>query len=87
MNARPSLSVMFFSGSVPADRTDRYRLVHDAAAAADRLGYEAIWLPERHFDIFGGCSRIRPFWPPHLLAQRSGVTCAPGASLRRCMIR
>ncbi|WP_237720564.1 MULTISPECIES: MupA/Atu3671 family FMN-dependent luciferase-like monooxygenase [Rhodococcus] len=76
MNARPSLSVMFFSGSVPADRTDRYRLVHDAAAVADRLGYEAIWLPERHFDVFGG-----------LFPNPSVLAAALAGTTKRCHLR
>lgn len=67
---------MFFSGSVPADRTDRYRLVHDAAAAADRLGYEAIWLPERHFDIFGG-----------LFPNPSVLAAALAGTTKRCHLR
>jgi natural product biosynthesis luciferase-like monooxygenase protein len=50
----PSLSVMFFASSATAEAHDRYRLVRDVAVAADRLGYEAVWLPERHFDTFGG---------------------------------
>ncbi|RZL74385.1 MAG: LLM class flavin-dependent oxidoreductase [Rhodococcus sp. (in: high G+C Gram-positive bacteria)] len=76
VNARPSLSVMFFAGSVPADRTDRYRLVHDAAAAADRLGYEAIWLPERHFDAFGG-----------LFPNPSVLAAALAGTTTRCHLR
>lgn len=67
---------MFFSGSVPADRTDRYRLVHDAAAVADRLGYEAIWLPERHFDVFGG-----------LFPNPSVLAAALAGTTKRCHLR
>ncbi|MGV9254229.1 hybrid non-ribosomal peptide synthetase/type I polyketide synthase [Streptomyces sp. NPDC003697] len=47
-----STSVYFFSsasGDVGAD----YDLILDSAREADRLGYEAIWTPERHFHEFG----------------------------------
>jgi natural product biosynthesis luciferase-like monooxygenase protein/FkbM family methyltransferase len=32
----------------------RYRLLLEAAKRADRLGFSAIWTPERHFHAFGG---------------------------------
>ena len=50
----PLLSLQFFSGDVEAESTDRYRLVLDAARAADRVGLHALWFPERHFNRFGG---------------------------------
>ncbi|BBL71298.1 hypothetical protein MoryE10_19040 [Methylogaea oryzae] len=46
---------MFFAASAeqpPA--AGLYDLVKRAAAAADRLGFTALWLPERHFHRFGG---------------------------------
>jgi natural product biosynthesis luciferase-like monooxygenase protein/FkbM family methyltransferase len=33
---------------------DRYRLLLDGARIADRLGFAAVWTPERHFHAFGG---------------------------------
>ncbi|GHF53276.1 siderophore biosynthesis protein [Kitasatospora xanthocidica] len=72
----PALGVMFF-GATEADRSeDRYALVRGAAAAADRLGYTAVWTPERHFDAFGGL-----FPSPAVL----GAALAAGTS--RCQIR
>jgi natural product biosynthesis luciferase-like monooxygenase protein len=48
-------SLSFFSND---DRgkpgTDNYRLLLDATQFADRNGFEAVWLPERHFHAFGG---------------------------------
>jgi phthiocerol/phenolphthiocerol synthesis type-I polyketide synthase D len=38
-----------FDGSDP----DRYRLLFDSARYGDRLGYQRLWLPERHFMQFG----------------------------------
>ncbi|MFD8787278.1 MupA/Atu3671 family FMN-dependent luciferase-like monooxygenase [Kitasatospora sp. NPDC059599] len=72
----PALGVMFF-GATETDRSqDRYALVRAAAAAADRLGYTAVWTPERHFDAFGGL-----FPSPAVL----GAALAAGTS--RCQIR
>lgn len=43
-------SLIFFSG----DERNKYRLVLEAARFADANGFEAIWIPERHFHRFGG---------------------------------
>ena len=67
---------MFFAGSVPERSVDRYALVRDAASAADNLGYEAIWLPERHFDAFGG-----------LFPNPSVVAAALAGITERCHLR
>ncbi|MFW6012242.1 MAG: LLM class flavin-dependent oxidoreductase [bacterium] len=53
----PSFSLFFFSAD--ADETAqenafRYRLLIEAARFADRHGFEAVWIPERHFHQFGG---------------------------------
>jgi len=48
-----SLSLFFFAGD--AEVTDEpYALVLECGRLADRLGFEAIWTPERHFHRFGG---------------------------------
>ncbi|WP_412066330.1 MupA/Atu3671 family FMN-dependent luciferase-like monooxygenase [Rhizobium sp. SYY.PMSO] len=48
-------SLSFFSND---DRgkpgADNYKLLLDATRYADRNGFEAVWLPERHFHAFGG---------------------------------
>ncbi len=49
----PRLSVLFFASHHEAD-AQRYRLFHEAARICDSSGFEAIWLPERHFNEFGG---------------------------------
>jgi natural product biosynthesis luciferase-like monooxygenase protein len=51
---RPSLSVFFFSLADTGSGTGRYDLVLRTAALAEDLGFEAVWLPERHFHPFGG---------------------------------
>jgi len=47
-----STSVYFFS-SASGDFGADYDLILASAREADRLGYEAIWTPERHFHEFG----------------------------------
>jgi natural product biosynthesis luciferase-like monooxygenase protein len=50
----PELSILFFASEDQANRQNRYRFVQDAALLADRKGFSAIWVPERHFHPFGG---------------------------------
>jgi natural product biosynthesis luciferase-like monooxygenase protein len=47
-------SIMFFSSAELAAPTNSYRVLFEAARAADEGGLAAIWTPERHFDPFGG---------------------------------
>ncbi len=50
----PDFSLYFF-GDYPPDRDgDKYAAILAAARFADRSGMHAVWLPERHFDSFGG---------------------------------
>lgn len=54
--ALPTLSVFFFSqaDTGPDTAGGRYDGVLSIAGLADELGYEAVWIPERHFHPFGG---------------------------------
>ncbi|WP_419897675.1 MupA/Atu3671 family FMN-dependent luciferase-like monooxygenase [Roseomonas sp. USHLN139] len=57
-------SLMFFSAEAgAAPRPGLYATLQQAARQADRLGFTALWLPERHFDRFGG-----PYPDPAVLA-------------------
>ena len=47
-------SLFFFSGKWPEVQGDHYRLFRDSVQFADRHGFEAVWTPERHFNVFGG---------------------------------
>jgi phthiocerol/phenolphthiocerol synthesis type-I polyketide synthase D len=47
------LSLMFFSCSLAHEDEERYELLLKAARFADQHGFEAIWLPERHFGEIG----------------------------------
>lgn len=48
------LGLFFFSCDEHDYRGDLYRLVREAADFADRHGFTALWLPERHFHAVGG---------------------------------
>lgn len=48
-----TMSMMFFGDTEQDAQGDKYRLLLDAARFADRNGFEAVWLPERHFTKFG----------------------------------
>ena len=47
-------SLFFFSGDMDANPENRYQLVMDGAKFADQNNFDAIWIPERHFNKFGG---------------------------------
>ncbi len=47
-------SLFYFSGNGSTTRNDKYRLLIEGAKFADRNGFSAVWVPERHFDAFGG---------------------------------
>ncbi|MGW6906307.1 MupA/Atu3671 family FMN-dependent luciferase-like monooxygenase [Streptomyces sp. NPDC054940] len=54
----PDFSVYFF-GDYPQDTSaprngGQYELLMDVARFADRHGFHALWMPERHFHSFGG---------------------------------
>ncbi|MEU4569115.1 MupA/Atu3671 family FMN-dependent luciferase-like monooxygenase [Micromonospora sp. NPDC023956] len=51
---RVDVSLYFFGDYPQQSVQDRYDAVLDAAAFADTHGLYAVWLPERHFDSFGG---------------------------------
>ncbi|HEY9620573.1 MAG TPA: LLM class flavin-dependent oxidoreductase [Crinalium sp.] len=47
-------SLFYFSGDGSTTGHDKYRLLIEGAKFADRNGFSAVWIPERHFDAFGG---------------------------------
>ena len=48
-------SVMFWgTESSDSGASDKYKLLLEAAQLADALGFKAIWIPERHFNPWGG---------------------------------
>ncbi|MDB6039990.1 MAG: amino acid adenylation domain protein, partial [Verrucomicrobiales bacterium] len=46
-------SLLFFSEECSESEQDRYYLVRECAQFADKNGFKAIWVPERHFHRFG----------------------------------
>ncbi len=47
-------SLFYFDGDGSERNPDAYRLLLDSARFADQNGFQALWLPERHFHAFGG---------------------------------
>ena len=45
---------LFFFAAAESEAADGYRLLMESARFADREGFEAVWVPERHFHAFGG---------------------------------
>ncbi|WP_305783925.1 non-ribosomal peptide synthetase/type I polyketide synthase [Symbioplanes lichenis] len=46
---------LYFFGDYPRESAPaKYQAIVDAAVFGDRHGLHAVWLPERHFDSFGG---------------------------------
>jgi hypothetical protein len=45
---------LFLWGNDDAPGRDKYRLMIEGAKYFDRHGFEAVWMPERHFHAFGG---------------------------------
>ncbi|WP_139063684.1 MupA/Atu3671 family FMN-dependent luciferase-like monooxygenase, partial [Streptomyces zinciresistens] len=55
--ARTADFSVYFFGDYPHEQSDgagRYELLMDVARFADRHGFHALWMPERHFHSFGG---------------------------------
>jgi natural product biosynthesis luciferase-like monooxygenase protein len=47
------VSLMFFGSEAASDHAAKYQDILTLAKAADRLGFAAVWTPERHFQQFG----------------------------------
>lgn len=56
-SAHPLAFSLYFFGNYPAAFTDdKYKLLFESARVADREGFSALWIPERHFHAVGGFS-------------------------------
>ncbi|HEV2149834.1 MAG TPA: MupA/Atu3671 family FMN-dependent luciferase-like monooxygenase [Longimicrobiaceae bacterium] len=51
---RLRFSLFYFADAADDAADDRYRLLLEGARFADRYGFEAVWVPERHFHENGG---------------------------------
>ena len=52
--AKMQFSLLYFAGNAAELAGDRYGLLLESARFADRHGFDALWVPERHFHPFGG---------------------------------
>jgi natural product biosynthesis luciferase-like monooxygenase protein len=50
----PSFSLLFFASQPAEFRRGKFDLFRESTQFADRQGFEAVWIPERHFHAFGG---------------------------------
>jgi natural product biosynthesis luciferase-like monooxygenase protein len=50
----PAFSLLFFASQPAEFRRGKFDLFRQTTAFADRRGFEAVWVPERHFHAFGG---------------------------------
>jgi natural product biosynthesis luciferase-like monooxygenase protein len=48
------LSLFYFADDATRTTSQRYRLLIEGARLADDNGFSAVWMPERHFGVFGG---------------------------------
>lgn len=53
---RLDIGIFYFGNYNAADSAGKYQLLIDGARYADANGFSSIWVPERHFDEFGGFS-------------------------------
>ncbi|MGW0533981.1 MupA/Atu3671 family FMN-dependent luciferase-like monooxygenase [Streptomyces sp. NPDC003032] len=51
---RPLEFSLFYFANTAGDKDRPYRFLMETARQADRLGFTAVWTPERHFHDFGG---------------------------------
>ena len=52
--AEMQFSLLFFSDDGANTSRHKYRLILDSAKHADAHDFSAVWIPERHFQPFGG---------------------------------
>jgi len=55
-NTSPQFSVYYFGNYETEFSRNKYELLLEGAKFADQHGFEAVWVPERHFHAFGGFS-------------------------------
>ncbi len=50
----PTFSLLFFASRPAEAEADKFGLFRRSTRLADERGFEAVWVPERHFHAFGG---------------------------------
>lgn len=72
--AKIAFSVMFFSDLRPdISNTEKYAFARDISVWADQEGFEAIYLPERHFSEFGTTYANSAVMAAYLIAQTQRI--------------
>ena len=78
--ARPLQFSLYFFGNYPAAyREDKYELIIEGTRFADRHGFTAVWLPERHFHSVGGFSPNAAVMAAALARETSRVQLRAGS--------
>jgi natural product biosynthesis luciferase-like monooxygenase protein len=54
MDKIPQLSLFFFGADSARTPNDKYLTLFEASKFCDKCGFTAVWVPERHFQRFGG---------------------------------
>jgi iturin family lipopeptide synthetase A len=75
----PDFSLYFFGDYPQQQSGDKYAAILSAARFADRSGLHAVWLPERHFDSFGGVFPNPSVLAAAIAAQTSRVRLHSGS--------
>src|SRR5580765_5740130 len=50
----PAFSLLFFASQQAGFSRGKFDLFRESSRFADDCGFEAVWVPERHFHAFGG---------------------------------
>jgi natural product biosynthesis luciferase-like monooxygenase protein len=82
-----SFSPMFFAASEDSLEGELYRLVIEAGRFADRNGFAAVWVPERHFTHFGAPIQTQPCCTPRWRGRLDLYVCGRAASSLHYTIR
>lgn len=53
-NPWPTFSLLFFASQSAEYKSGKFDLFAESTCLADELGFESVWIPERHFHAFGG---------------------------------
>ncbi len=78
--ARPLQFSLYFFGNYPAPhRPDKYDLIIESTRFADRNGFTAVWLPERHFHSVGGFSPNAAVMAAALARETSRISLRAGS--------
>ena len=76
----PSFSLLFFASQPAEGQAGKFDLFRASTRFADEHGFEAVWIPERHFHASAACSTIPPSPPSSWPRPPNMSASGPGAS-------